>query len=89
MMDLSKSAETAKGHPGLPLDGIDVTLTTSVNRHTVPDRNVLAMIEGSDPKLKAEVVIISAHYDHEGADGAVVYNGADDDGSGTVALLEK
>jgi len=88
LMDLSKSAETAKGHPGLPLDGIEVTLTTSVNRHTVPDRNVLAMIEGSDPKLKDEVVIISAHYDHEGADGAVIYNGADDDGSGTVALLE-
>jgi Zn-dependent M28 family amino/carboxypeptidase len=46
------------------------------------------MIEGSDPALKNEVVIISAHYDHEGADGSVVYNGADDDGSGTVALLE-
>jgi hypothetical protein len=88
LMDLSKSAETAKGHPGLPLDGIEVTLTTSVNRHTVPDRNVLAMIEGSDPKLKDEVVIISAHYDHEGADGNVIYSGADDDGSGTVVLLE-
>ena len=63
-------------------------LTTSVNRHIVPDRNVLAYIEGSDPKLKDEVVIVSAHYDHEGADGTVIYNGADDDGSGTVALIE-
>jgi hypothetical protein len=88
LMDLSKTAESAKGHPGLPLEGVEVTLTTSVNRHTVQDRNVLAMIEGSDPKLKDEVVIVSAHYDHEGADGAVIYNGADDDGSGTVALLE-
>ncbi|MGE0464438.1 MAG: M28 family peptidase [Vicinamibacterales bacterium] len=88
LMDLSKSAETAKGHPGVALDGVEVTLTTAVNRHTVPDRNVLAMVEGSDPKLKDEVVIISAHYDHEGADGNVIYNGADDDGSGTVALLE-
>jgi len=88
LTDLSKSAETAKGHAGLALDGVEVTLTTAVNRHTVPDRNVLAMIEGSDPKLKDEVVIISAHYDHEGADGPVIYNGADDDGSGTVALLE-
>lgn len=88
VMDLSKSAETAKGHPGLPLDGVEVALTTSVNRHTVPDRNVLAMIEGRDPTLRDEVVIVSAHYDHEGADGNVIYNGADDDGSGTVALLE-
>ena len=46
------------------------------------------MVEGSDPALKDEVVIVSAHYDHEGADGTIVYNGADDDGSGTVALLE-
>ena len=52
------------------------------------DRNVLGYIEGADPKLKDEVVIVSAHYDHEGADGATIFNGADDDGSGTVALLE-
>ena len=88
LTDLSKAAETAGGYAGLPLDGVQVTLTTSVNRHIVADRNVLAMVEGSDPALKDEVVIVSAHYDHEGADGAVVYNGADDDGSGTVALLE-
>lgn len=88
LLELSKAAETPKGYPGLPLDGVQVTLTTSVDRHIVGDRNVLAMVEGSDPALKNEVVIVSAHYDHEGADGAVTYNGADDDGSGTVALLE-
>jgi Zn-dependent M28 family amino/carboxypeptidase len=88
LVELSKAAETAKGFQGLALDGVEVTLTTAVNRHTVTDRNVLGLVEGSDPKLKDEVVIVSAHYDHEGADGAVVFNGADDDGSGTVALLE-
>jgi hypothetical protein len=88
LLQLSKAAETSKGYPGLPLEGVQVTLTTSVNRHIVADRNVLAMVEGSDPALEGEVVIVSAHYDHEGADGTVVYNGADDDGSGTVALLE-
>ena len=87
-LDLSKAAETERGFAGLVLDGVDATLTTAVNRHIVPDRNVLAYIEGADPKLKDEVVIVSAHYDHEGADGAIVYNGADDDGSGTVALIE-
>jgi hypothetical protein len=88
LLDLSKAAETTRGYAGLALEGVQVTLTTTVNRHIVTDRNVLALVEGSDPKLKDEVVIVSAHYDHEGADGAVVYNGADDDGSGTVALVE-
>lgn len=48
--------------------------------------NVLAYIEGSD--LKEQVVIVSAHYDHLGKIGDSIYNGADDDGSGTVALIE-
>ncbi len=48
--------------------------------------NVLAYIEGSDKK--DELVVITAHYDHIGVENGVVYNGADDDGSGTVALLE-
>ena len=52
--------------------------------------NVAAFIEGSD--LKDEIVVVSAHLDHIGmdplADGDGISNGADDDGSGTVALLE-
>lgn len=50
--------------------------------------NVLAYIPGSDPILAKEVVVLTAHYDHIGIDKGVVYNGADDDGTGTVALLE-
>jgi hypothetical protein len=88
LADLSRAAETPRGFQPIPLTGVEVALTTSVNRHIVVDRNVLGLIEGSDPKLKDEVVIVSAHYDHEGADGAVTFNGADDDGSGTVALIE-
>ncbi len=88
LLELAKAAETERGFTAITLAGVTATLATSVNRHIVPDRNVLAFIEGADPKLKDEVVIVSAHYDHEGADGAVIYNGADDDGSGTVALIE-
>jgi len=88
LLELAKAAETERGFSGLPLEGVEVTLATAVNRHIVPDRNVLAFVEGGDPKLKDELVIISAHYDHEGADGSVIYSGADDDGSGTVALIE-
>lgn len=52
----------------------------------VTAENVLAFIEGSD--LKDEIIVVTAHYDHIGKDGDVVYNGADDDGSGTVAVME-
>lgn len=48
--------------------------------------NVLAFMEGSDKK--EEVLVITAHYDHIGFNGESIYNGADDDGSGTVSLLE-
>jgi hypothetical protein len=67
---------------------VPVELAASVSRTTVADRNLVARIEGSDPALKEEAVIVSAHYDHDGADGARVFNGADDNGSGTVAVLE-
>jgi hypothetical protein len=54
--------------------------------------NVLAFIEGSDPQLKDEVVIVSSHYDHLGVNAALkgdqIFNGAADDGSGVVATLE-
>ena len=48
--------------------------------------NVLGYIEGSS--RPEEVVVLTAHYDHIGVEGGVVYNGADDDGSGTVAMIE-
>lgn len=50
--------------------------------------NVLGYIEGSDPELKNEVVVVSAHYDHLGKRGNSIYNGADDNGSGTSAVMD-
>lgn len=86
--DLARSAETARGAAPLALPGVQVELTTAVDRHVFSDRNVLAQLEGADPKLKDEWVIVCAHYDHNGADADQIWNGADDDGSGTAALLE-
>lgn len=86
--ELSKASETAKGFTPMPVAGTEVDLTLSVNRHTIPDRSVVGLLEGSDPVLKDEVVIISAHHDHEGADGAQIFNGADDNVSGTVAVID-
>ena len=53
---------------------------------TMTSSNILAVIPGTD--LKKEWVIISAHYDHIGVSGTEVYNGADDNASGTTAVLE-
>ena len=51
-------------------------------------RNVIGIIDGKNENLKNEFVTIGAHYDHEGINGEDVYNGADDNGSGTVTILE-
>ncbi len=54
-----------------------------------PAQNVVGILDGADPKLKDEYVIFSAHYDHlKTGDKGEVYHGADDDGSGTVSVLE-
>ena len=86
--ELAKSAETAHGISPVPLEGIEIDLTVTVERQRVPDRNVVGLIEGADPRVADEWVIISAHYDHMGADGPRIFNGADDDGSGVVGLIE-
>jgi Peptidase family M28 len=69
-----------------------VTMTVTNNSEIVPTQNVVAIWEGSDPVLKTEYVALGAHYDHVGSGCPPVgedriCNGADDDGSGTTALL--
>ena len=66
-------------------------ITVQVKSECVTTQNVVAVFEGSDPVLKNEYVALGAHYDHVGigvpVNGDAIYNGADDDGSGTTALL--
>ncbi len=50
--------------------------------------NVLGFVEGSDPELKDEVVVVTAHYDHLGMRGKSIYHGADDNGTGTSAVMD-
>ena len=88
LAELVRGAETEGGAAPISLPGLEVMVSADVRREVHTARNVVGLIEGSDPELKDEWVIISAHFDHDGAEGAVIYNGADDDGSGTVALIE-
>jgi hypothetical protein len=71
------------------LEGTSVKIELHMESKDLVVYNVFGMIEGSDPERKDELVIFLAHYDHVGTDGqGGVYNGADDNASGTVALIE-
>tara|TARA_Y100000589_G_C27198107_1_gene647980 strand:+ start:499 stop:1539 length:1041 start_codon:yes stop_codon:yes gene_type:complete len=57
-----------------------------LNNNYIKGENIIGFIEGSD--LKDQIVVITAHYDHLGTKDSLIYNGADDNGSGTVAIME-
>ena len=63
-----------------------IQLTATKASEEVVTENVLGFMEGTD--LKEEILVVTAHYDHIGKQGEEINNGADDDGSGTVTVLE-
>lgn len=70
------------------LPGVGFTLKSTVKTQLTGCRNVLGYIEGSDPVLKNEAIVIGAHLDHLGRRGDYIFNGADDNGSGSVGVME-
>lgn len=69
------------------LPGITITIRNKKKTQKTGCVNVLGMIEGSDPELKEEVVVIGAHLDHLGKMGDYIFNGADDNASGSAGVL--
>lgn len=61
-----------------------IYLKTSVKTETVKVRNVLGILEGTNPD---QIIILGAHYDHLGMANGYIWNGADDNGSGTVGVM--
>jgi Zn-dependent M28 family amino/carboxypeptidase len=86
-----KKAAVSKDFKPVTLDA-KASFTIKNQVRSVDSHNVIAKLEGSDPKLKDEYVIYTAHWDHEGRDlsikGDQIYNGAVDNASGTAGLLE-
>ena len=90
--EFALSDEAMASLRGIP-DGTMFSLETTTGP---PEKsftwNVVSKIEGSDPQLRASVILLSAHLDHLGigppVNGDAIYNGADDDASGTTAVLE-
>jgi Zn-dependent M28 family amino/carboxypeptidase len=87
---LKKQATTREFKP-VPL-GLKASMGVKNTMRTIESRNVLAKLEGNDPKLKDEYVVYTAHWDHLGigdpVKGDKIYNGALDNASGVAALLE-
>ena len=89
--EIAALGKDRKPLPRFPLTA-SLQARASVKRSTVESANVIARLPGSDPALKNEVVVLSAHVDHVGVgepiDGDRIYNGAMDDGSGSALLLD-
>jgi len=80
---ISKSAGTYV-KPQADLTVKKIYLKTTVKTETVLVRNVIGIIEGKDP---SQIIVAGAHYDHLGMWNGYVWNGADDNGSGTVGIM--
>ncbi len=85
--DLKKQIETTSKPVSMDVPGAKVTIATTAKVGFVRGVNVLGVIEGSDPKLKNEYFVVGAHYDHNGRWEDYIYNGADDNGSGSVGVM--
>jgi hypothetical protein len=96
--DLKQKAQQQDDLPGFALKGVSLTFDLDADYQIVNTRytrNIVAIVEGADPQLRNTYVAFGAHYDHVGyAQGITpagqtdrIYNGADDDGSGTTTLI--
>ncbi len=78
--------KVAKRRTPKPFVPATVSIKFENKEQAVQSENVAGLVEGTDKK--EEIVVVTAHYDHVGIINGEIHNGADDDGSGTVAVLE-
>lgn len=87
--DLQKSIDADLKPQSRPLPDTSVTLHfRNLFSHPGTTYNVGCLLQGSDPALSRETLIISGHHDHDGMSGSDVWHGADDNGSGTVGVVD-
>jgi Zn-dependent M28 family amino/carboxypeptidase len=85
--ELKKKIDSAYKPASIDIAGSKMTIATTAKTTLVRGTNVIGVIEGSDPKLKDEYFVVGAHFDHLGTWDGYVWNGADDNGSGSVGVL--
>jgi hypothetical protein len=87
--DLQKSIDAQLKPASFPLPDVVVEMQAGGGRQTRGRSfNVAGAVEGADPALRDQTVLVSAHYDHLGARNGNIYRGANDNGSGAAAVLE-
>jgi Zn-dependent M28 family amino/carboxypeptidase len=85
--DALKKQAVTRGFKPVPL-GVTASMTIRNTLRTIDSTNVMAKLEGTDPALKDEYVIYTAHWDHFGKTPEGIFHGARDNASGTAALIE-
>jgi len=85
--DALKAQAATREFKPVPL-GVTASMTIKNALRTIASRNVVAKLEGSDPKLKDEYVVYTAHWDHFGKTADGIFHGAEDDALGCAALIE-
>lgn len=96
--ELQNAINASQKPKSMPLPGVRVALETDVQEVKVTTSNVIGILRGNDPALRDQYLVIGAHYDHLGMGGEgsgstapdkhEIHNGADDNASGTSALLD-
>jgi len=85
--ELKKIIETTYKPASRDLPGARVTINSTAKVQLVRAKNIIGYIEGSDPKLKDEYFVVGAHFDHLGRWEDYIFNGSDDNGSGSVGVM--
>ncbi len=85
--ELKAQIETGKKPASMDLPGTKITTTTTAKTGLIRAANVIGWIEGSDPVLKNEFVVIGGHFDHNGIWEDYIWNGADDNASGSIGVV--
>lgn len=97
LLEIQKQMDSTQQSKAFSFENAKVKLQVELKPIVKETRNVIAFLEGNDPVLKNEVVVVGAHYDHLGMGGRgslsstkepQIHNGADDNASGTSGLLE-
>ncbi|MGE5361519.1 MAG: M20/M25/M40 family metallo-hydrolase [Bacteroidales bacterium] len=82
------TSASARAAAPAALSNVMATVRATGDERLVASRNVLALVPGSDPKLRDQAVVIGAHMDHLGRTGDALYAGADDNASGVAGVIE-
>jgi hypothetical protein len=89
LLQIQKEIDKSLKPNSFTIPGKKIRMRVDFKTQFIKANNIVFKVEGSDPALKNEVVIVGAHYDHEGKDNrGRVYGGADDNASGSAGVIE-